>query len=137
MYQCKLRGLCKVDIKPWLFSKRKGKNLEVDSSKFEIFWDLTNKEKGKRENRKAYLWVSFTKLMGTMWALSKENQIFISNKRKKKKRDSIEVSICACVSLSFFSFLENAAVHAQPIISPAYFSASGGLAGFLIFKRQL
>jgi hypothetical protein len=30
--------LCKVDIKPWLFSKRKGsKNLVVDFSKFEIF----------------------------------------------------------------------------------------------------
>ncbi|XP_028804151.1 uncharacterized protein LOC114759199 [Neltuma alba] len=34
--------LCKVDIKPWLFSKRKGsKNLEVDSSKIDIFWDLS------------------------------------------------------------------------------------------------
>lgn len=76
LYQCKLRGrsclititwtknlmgqglsvgiddlsnqcLCKVDIKPWLFSKRKGsKNLEVDSSKIEIFWDLTNAKFG-------------------------------------------------------------------------------------------
>ncbi|GLT36337.1 hypothetical protein SLA2020_107230 [Shorea laevis] len=35
--------LCKVDIKPWLFSKRKGsKNLEVDSSKVDIYWDLSN-----------------------------------------------------------------------------------------------
>ncbi|CAL0320568.1 unnamed protein product [Lupinus luteus] len=71
VYQCKLRGnscliivswtktlmgqgfsvgiddlgnhcLCKVDIKPWLFSKRKGsKNLEVQSSKVDIFWDLS------------------------------------------------------------------------------------------------
>ncbi|GAV57759.1 DUF868 domain-containing protein [Cephalotus follicularis] len=72
VYQCKLRGrcclisitwtkhlmgqglsvaiddssnqcLCKVDIKPWLFSKRKGsKNLGVDSSKIDICWDLSN-----------------------------------------------------------------------------------------------
>ncbi|KAK9281224.1 hypothetical protein L1049_004119 [Liquidambar formosana] len=71
VYQCKLRGhlclitvtwtknlmgqglsvgiddstnqcLCKVDIKPWLFSKRKGcKNLEVDSSGIDIYWDLS------------------------------------------------------------------------------------------------
>ncbi|KAE9611484.1 hypothetical protein Lalb_Chr06g0162951 [Lupinus albus] len=34
--------LCKVDIKPWLFSKRKGsKNLEIQSSKVHIFWDLS------------------------------------------------------------------------------------------------
>lgn len=76
VYQCKLRGrlclitvtwtknlmgqglsigiddsakqcLCKVDIKPWLFSKRKGsKNLEVDSSKIEMYWDLTNAKFG-------------------------------------------------------------------------------------------
>jgi hypothetical protein len=71
IYQCKLRGrsclitvswtknlmgqglsvgidelgnhcLCKFDIKPWLFSKRKGcKNLEVESSKIVILWDLS------------------------------------------------------------------------------------------------
>ncbi|KAL2323540.1 hypothetical protein Fmac_027919 [Flemingia macrophylla] len=71
VYQCKLRGrsclitvswtktlmgqglsvgiddlgnhcLCKVEIKPWLFSKRKGsKNLEVQSGKVDIFWDLS------------------------------------------------------------------------------------------------
>ncbi|KAL5561690.1 hypothetical protein UlMin_031437 [Ulmus minor] len=76
VYQCKLRGrfclitvtwtkslmgqglsigidnssnqcLCKFDVKPWLFSKRKGcKNLEVDSSKIDIFWDLTNAKFG-------------------------------------------------------------------------------------------
>ncbi|GMI66513.1 hypothetical protein like AT5G28150 [Hibiscus trionum] len=35
--------LCKVDIKPWLFSKRKGsKNLDVDSGKVDICWDLSN-----------------------------------------------------------------------------------------------
>ena len=34
--------LCKVDIKPWLFSKRKGsKNLEVESNKIDILWDLS------------------------------------------------------------------------------------------------
>ncbi|THU61769.1 hypothetical protein C4D60_Mb07t26780 [Musa balbisiana] len=34
--------LCKVDIKPWLFSKRKGsKSLEVESSKVDIVWDLS------------------------------------------------------------------------------------------------
>ncbi|EEF41685.1 uncharacterized protein LOC8259589 [Ricinus communis] len=76
VYQCKLRGrfclitvtwtknlmgqgvsvaiddstnqcLCKVDIKPWLFSKRKGcKNLEVDSTKIDIHWDLSNAKFG-------------------------------------------------------------------------------------------
>ncbi|XP_044501647.1 uncharacterized protein LOC123222767 [Mangifera indica] len=35
--------LCKVEIKPWLFSKRKGsKNLDVDSSKIDIYWDLSS-----------------------------------------------------------------------------------------------
>ena len=37
--------LCNVDIKPWLLSKKKKKkshNLEVDSSKIEIYWDLNN-----------------------------------------------------------------------------------------------
>jgi hypothetical protein len=39
--------LCKVDIKPWLFSKRKGyKNLEVDSDKVIINWDLSNAKFG-------------------------------------------------------------------------------------------
>ncbi|MQM10188.1 hypothetical protein Taro_043072 [Colocasia esculenta] len=34
--------LCKVDIKPWLFSKRKGsKTLEADKGKFDIYWDLS------------------------------------------------------------------------------------------------
>lgn len=38
-HQC----LCKVDIKPWLFSRRKGsKNLEVDSTKIDLHWDLSN-----------------------------------------------------------------------------------------------
>ncbi|KAK7317257.1 hypothetical protein RJT34_01324 [Clitoria ternatea] len=66
VYQCKLRGdsclitvswtktlmgqglsvgiddMGKVEIKPWLFSRRKGsKNLEVQSGKVDIFWDLT------------------------------------------------------------------------------------------------
>ena len=35
--------LCKVYIKPWLFSEKKvSQNLEVDSSITEIYWDLTN-----------------------------------------------------------------------------------------------
>ncbi|KAJ7977376.1 Plant protein of unknown function (DUF868) [Quillaja saponaria] len=76
VYQCKLRGrsclitvtwtknlmgqglsvgiedlsnqcLSKVDIKPWLFSKRKGsKNLEVDSSKIDVYWDLSSAKFG-------------------------------------------------------------------------------------------
>uniref|UniRef100_A0A7N0SY87 DUF868 domain-containing protein n=1 Tax=Kalanchoe fedtschenkoi TaxID=63787 RepID=A0A7N0SY87_KALFE len=34
--------LCKVEIKPWLFSKRKGcKTLDVGSSKIDIYWDLS------------------------------------------------------------------------------------------------
>nr|CAD1818414.1 unnamed protein product [Ananas comosus var. bracteatus] len=36
------RCLCKVEIKPWLFSKRKGsKGLEAENGKVEIFWDLS------------------------------------------------------------------------------------------------
>ena len=41
--------LCKVDIKQWLFYKKKKKvshNLEVDSSKIEIYWDLNNAKFG-------------------------------------------------------------------------------------------
>ncbi|KAF8394408.1 hypothetical protein HHK36_020616 [Tetracentron sinense] len=39
--------LCKVDIKPWSFSKRKGsKNLEVDSSRIDIYWDLSSAKFG-------------------------------------------------------------------------------------------
>ncbi|KAI3459383.1 hypothetical protein Pfo_016046 [Paulownia fortunei] len=59
MYRCKLRDkscllefieiddashqfICKVDVKPSLFSKRKGsKCLEVNSGKIEVFWDLS------------------------------------------------------------------------------------------------
>ncbi|CAM8928749.1 unnamed protein product [Rhodiola kirilowii] len=34
--------LCKVDIKPWLFSKQKGcKTVDVGSSKIIIYWDLS------------------------------------------------------------------------------------------------
>lgn len=43
------RCLCKVDIKPWLFSKRKGsKTLESsdDSSKIDLLWDLSNAKFG-------------------------------------------------------------------------------------------
>lgn len=39
--------LCKVDIKPWLFSKRKGsKSLDVDSRKVDVFWDLSSAKFG-------------------------------------------------------------------------------------------
>ncbi|KAF8388056.1 hypothetical protein HHK36_026722 [Tetracentron sinense] len=35
--------ICKVDIKPWLFSKRKGsKSLEADSNRIDIYWDLSS-----------------------------------------------------------------------------------------------
>ncbi|KAF5744202.1 hypothetical protein HS088_TW08G00800 [Tripterygium wilfordii] len=76
VYQCKLRGhsclitvtwtknlvgqglsisiddlsnhcLCKFDIKPWLFSKRKGcKNVDLDSGKIDIYWDFCNAKFG-------------------------------------------------------------------------------------------
>ncbi|KAB2629838.1 hypothetical protein D8674_007357 [Pyrus ussuriensis x Pyrus communis] len=39
--------LCKVDIKPWLFSKRRGsKSLEAYSSQIDIFWDLSSAKFG-------------------------------------------------------------------------------------------
>lgn len=39
--------LCKVEIKPWLFLKRKGsKSLEVQSGKIDIFWDLSSAKFG-------------------------------------------------------------------------------------------
>ncbi|KAL6969000.1 hypothetical protein U1Q18_015281 [Sarracenia purpurea var. burkii] len=39
--------LCKVDIKPWLFSKRKGsKSIEADSSKIDIYWDFSSAKFG-------------------------------------------------------------------------------------------
>ncbi|XP_047311151.1 uncharacterized protein LOC124914608 [Impatiens glandulifera] len=35
--------LCKIDINPWLFSKRKGsKTLEAYSTKIDIYWDLSS-----------------------------------------------------------------------------------------------
>ncbi|PQQ16898.1 uncharacterized protein Pyn_08893 [Prunus yedoensis var. nudiflora] len=58
--------LCKVDIKPWLFSKRKGcKNLEVDTSKIDIYWDLTNAKfgSGPEPLEKFYLAVMFNQEM--------------------------------------------------------------------------
>lgn len=37
------QSLCKVDIKPWLFSKKKGsKSVEADSTKIDIYWDLSS-----------------------------------------------------------------------------------------------
>ncbi|XP_071738235.1 uncharacterized protein [Rutidosis leptorrhynchoides] len=42
-HQC----LCKVEIKPWLFSKRRGfKNLEVGSKLIDIYWDLASAKFG-------------------------------------------------------------------------------------------
>lgn len=39
--------LCKVDIKPWLLSKRKGsKTLEVDTCMVDIYWDLSSAKFG-------------------------------------------------------------------------------------------
>lgn len=39
--------LCKVEIKPWLFSKKRGfKNVEVGSKLFDIYWDLANAKFG-------------------------------------------------------------------------------------------
>ncbi|KAE9615993.1 hypothetical protein Lal_00017169 [Lupinus albus] len=39
--------LCKVDIKPWVFSKRKGcKSLEACSCKIDIHWDLSSAKFG-------------------------------------------------------------------------------------------
>ncbi|GLT90544.1 hypothetical protein SLE2022_084700 [Rubroshorea leprosula] len=39
--------LCKVDIKPWLFSKRKGcKSLEIHSREVDIYWDLSSAKFG-------------------------------------------------------------------------------------------
>lgn len=41
------QSLCKLDIKPWLFSKKKGSKIfDVESSKIEIHWDLTNAKFG-------------------------------------------------------------------------------------------
>ncbi|XP_068648939.1 uncharacterized protein [Aristolochia californica] len=41
------QSLCKVDIKPSLFSKRKGsKSVDVDSTKVDIYWDLASAKFG-------------------------------------------------------------------------------------------
>lgn len=41
------QNLCKVDIKPWLFSKRKGsKSLEAYSSRLDVCWDLSSAKFG-------------------------------------------------------------------------------------------
>lgn len=35
--------LCKVDVKPWVFSRRKGsKSLEANSCKIDVYWDLSS-----------------------------------------------------------------------------------------------
>ncbi|XP_057439465.1 uncharacterized protein LOC130731256 [Lotus japonicus] len=39
--------LCKVDVKPWMFSKRRGcKSLEAFSCKIDVFWDLSSAKFG-------------------------------------------------------------------------------------------
>lgn len=41
------QSLCKVDIKPWLFSKRKGtKTLEAYSTLVDVYWDLSSAKFG-------------------------------------------------------------------------------------------
>lgn len=41
------QSLCKVEIKPWLFSKKKGsKSLEADLCRINIFWDLSSAKFG-------------------------------------------------------------------------------------------
>ncbi|CAA7041197.1 unnamed protein product [Microthlaspi erraticum] len=41
------RSLCKVEIKPWLFTKRKGsKSLEAYSCVIDVFWDLSSAKFG-------------------------------------------------------------------------------------------
>ncbi|QCD77661.1 uncharacterized protein LOC114187272 [Vigna unguiculata] len=41
------QSLCKVDIKPWGFSKRRGcKSLEVHSCKLDVYWDLSSAKFG-------------------------------------------------------------------------------------------
>lgn len=41
------QSLCKVDIKPWLFSKKKGsKSLEANFSKVDVYWDLSSAKFG-------------------------------------------------------------------------------------------
>ncbi|KAA0064065.1 DUF868 domain-containing protein [Cucumis melo var. makuwa] len=41
------QSLCKLDIKPWLFSKKKGSKIfDIHSTKMEIHWDLTNAKFG-------------------------------------------------------------------------------------------
>ncbi|CAN7025304.1 unnamed protein product [Brassica rapa subsp. trilocularis] len=44
---CNNQSLCKVEIKPWLFTKRKGsKSLEAYSCKIDVFWDLSSAKFG-------------------------------------------------------------------------------------------
>ncbi|MED6194802.1 hypothetical protein PIB30_031902 [Stylosanthes scabra] len=41
------QSLCKVDIKPWLFSKKKGSKIfDVESSRIHILWDLSSAKFG-------------------------------------------------------------------------------------------
>ncbi|KAK2978445.1 hypothetical protein RJ640_023604 [Escallonia rubra] len=41
------QSLCKVDLKPWLFSKKKGsKSLEADSKRIDVYWDFSSAKFG-------------------------------------------------------------------------------------------
>ncbi|XP_059649359.1 uncharacterized protein LOC132295214 [Cornus florida] len=58
--------LCKVEIKPWLFSKKRGsKSLEADSSKIDIYWDLSSARfgSGPEPLEGFYLGIAFNRQM--------------------------------------------------------------------------
>ncbi|KAJ1291535.1 hypothetical protein BS78_02G322500 [Paspalum vaginatum] len=43
IHDCSNRCLCKTEVKPWLFSKRKGsKVMELDGGNAEVIWDLSS-----------------------------------------------------------------------------------------------
>ncbi|XP_021897930.1 uncharacterized protein LOC110814691 [Carica papaya] len=61
--------ICRVDIKPWLFSKRKGsKNLDSDSGKIDISWDFSNAKfgSGPEPVEDFFLAVAFNKEMALL-----------------------------------------------------------------------
>ncbi|MED6225297.1 hypothetical protein PIB30_092445 [Stylosanthes scabra] len=58
--------LCKFDIKPWLFSRRKGsKNFDVKSNKVDIFWDLSSAKfgSGPEPSEGYYIAIMFNHVM--------------------------------------------------------------------------
>ncbi|KAJ8643501.1 hypothetical protein MRB53_005249 [Persea americana] len=70
------QNLCKVDIKPWLFSKRKGSKIfDVDDSEVNIFWDLSSAKFGSKPEplEGFYLAIVFDREMALLLGdLSKE-----------------------------------------------------------------